>query len=179
MLDYTLPLTAEESAFAEEYHDMIFTYLRCHRLPVDEFYDIAVFGYLRAVRKYLARPELRQYKFSTIANRAMSCDIHHSREYWGRARRRGEVFEFNEDQDTHDLRDAVAETVDNIVNFESLIQRITPMQRRIALLRADGYTSKEIAAICGIKRQDVAAEMENAKCRILKFRPDDDIAAAA
>lgn len=178
MLDYTLPMTAEESAFAEKHHDMIFTYLRCHRLPVDEFYDIAVFGYLRAVRKYLARPELRQYKFSTIANRAMSCDIHHSREYWNRARRKGEVLEFDEDRDTRDLRDTVAETADNVVSFESLVQRITPMQRRIALLRADGYNNKEIAAICGIRHQDVAAEMENAKCRILSL-PTDDAAFAA
>lgn len=172
MLDYTLPLTAEESAFAEEHHDMIYTYLRCHRLPFDDFYDIAVFGYLRAVRKYLARPELQQYKFSTIAYRAMSCDIHHSREYWSRARRMGNVLEFKEDQDTCDLRDTVTEAVDNVISFEQLTRQITPMQLRIASLRADGYNNKEIAAICGIKRRDVAAEMENARCRILNIQTD-------
>lgn len=97
MLDYTLPLTSEESAFAEKHHDVLLRYLHFHKLPVDEFYDIAVFGYLRAVRKYLARPELRQYKFSTIARRAMSCDIHHSREYWNRAERKGEAYPFDEE----------------------------------------------------------------------------------
>ncbi len=66
MLDYTFPLTSEESAFAEKHHDVLLRYLHFHKLPVDEFYDIAVFGYLRAVRKYLARPELRQYKFSPL-----------------------------------------------------------------------------------------------------------------
>ena len=95
MLDYTLPLTSEESAFAEKHHDVLLRYLRFHKLPVDEFYDIAVFGYLRAVRKYLARPELQQYQFSTIARRAMSCDIHHSKEYWNRAKRKGEVCLFD------------------------------------------------------------------------------------
>lgn len=44
MLDYTLPLTSEESAFAEKHHDVLLRYLRFHKLPVDEFYDIAVFG---------------------------------------------------------------------------------------------------------------------------------------
>lgn len=178
MLDYTLPLTAEESAFAEENHDMIGTYLRVHRLPFDDFYDIAVFGYLRAVRKYLARPELREYMFSTIANRAMSCDIHHSREYWSRARRRGEVCPLNEDLDSVDMRDTVAETLDNVISFEELTSRITPMQRRIATLRADGYNNKEIAAICGIRRRDVPADMEDARCRILNLQTNAPAMAA-
>ena len=80
MLNYKAPMNLDESAYAEKYHHLIYAFLGKHKLPMDEFYDIAVFGYLRAVRKYLARPELReQYKFSTIAYRAMSCDVHHSR----------------------------------------------------------------------------------------------------
>ena len=178
MLNYKASMNLDESAFAEKYHHLIYAYLGKHKLPVDEFYDIAVFGYLRAVRKYLARPELQQYKFSTIAYRAMSCDIHHSKEYWSRARRRGEVCPLNEDHDSNDLRDTVSETLDNVISFEQLTRRITPMQRRIALLRADGYNNKEIVAICKIRRQDVEAEMENAKRRILTFQLDDDAMAA-
>ena len=88
MLNYHEPLTQAESDFAAEHHDLIYGYLNQAGLPEDDFYDIAVFGYLRAVRKYLARPELRRYSFSTIAYRAMSCDVHHSREYWLRQKRR-------------------------------------------------------------------------------------------
>ena len=54
MLNYNTPLTAEESAFAAEHHHLLLSYLKKARLDFDEFYDIAVFGYLRAVRKYLA-----------------------------------------------------------------------------------------------------------------------------
>lgn len=179
MLDYTLPLTAEESAFAEENHDMIRAYLRRHRLPFYDFYDIAVFGYLRAVRKYLARPELReQYKFSTIAYRAMSCDVHHSREYWLRAKRNRQECPLDEERHTDDLRDTVSGALDNVIDFERVVRRLTPAQRRIASLRADGYRDREIAAMCGIGHADVAAEMENAKCRILMFRADDTAWAA-
>ena len=84
MLNYNLPLTEAESEFAAEHHSVIYGYLRKAGLPEDDFYDVVVFGYLRAVRKYLARPELRKYSFSTIAYRAMSCDVHHSKEYWMR-----------------------------------------------------------------------------------------------
>ena len=48
MLDYTFPLTSEESAFAEKHHDVLLRYLHFHKLPVDEFYDIAVFGSMRS-----------------------------------------------------------------------------------------------------------------------------------
>ena len=116
MLNYNTPLTAEESAFAAEHHHLLLSYLKKARLDFDEFYDIAVFGYLRAVRKYLARPELRAYQFSTIAFRAMSCDVHHSREYWLRGKRCGRIVQtLNDDQNADDLRDSVTESVDTLL----------------------------------------------------------------
>lgn len=46
MLNYNTPLTAEESAFAAEHHHLLLSYLKKARLDFDEFYDIAVFGYI-------------------------------------------------------------------------------------------------------------------------------------
>ena len=40
-----------------------------------EYYDIAAFGYLSAVRRYLTQPGLRRYAFSTIAWRSMRRSI--------------------------------------------------------------------------------------------------------
>lgn len=178
MLNYNTALTAEESAYAEAHHGVLCSYLSKNRLPFDEFYDIAVFGYLRAVRKYLARPELWKYSFSTIAYWDMHCDIRHSREYWLRAKRSRETCQLDEERHSDDLRDQVSGAVDNVLDFELLARRITPAQRRIASLRADGYRDKEIAAICRIGRAEVEAEMENARCRILQFRTDDTAQAA-
>ena len=169
MLDYTRPLTAEESNFAAEHHDVILRYLRKACLPYDDFYDIAVFGYLRAVRKYLARPELQQYQFATIAFRAMSCDVHHSKEYWTRAKRSAKVTRLDEDSHIDDLRDTVTEAVDNIIFFEEYVGKLSPVQRRIASLRDHGYSDREIAKACGLSCAGVIQEMEDAKCRILGF----------
>lgn len=169
MLNYNTPLTAEESAFAAEHHHLLLSYLKKARLDFDEFYDIAVFGYLRAVRKYLARPELRAYQFSTIAFRAMSCDVHHSREYWLRGKRCGRIVQtLNDDQNADDLRDSVTESVDNVIQFEAYTSTLTPLQQRIAELRDIGYSDREISAICGIPYKVVALEMEGAKRSILE-----------
>ncbi len=40
-----------------------------------EYYDIAAFGYLSAVRRYLTQPRLRQYAFSTVAWKSMQRSI--------------------------------------------------------------------------------------------------------
>ena len=139
MLNYNLPLTEAESEFAAEHHSVIYGYLRKAGLPEDDFYDVVVFGYLRAVRKYLARPELRKYSFSTIAYRAMSCDVHHSKEYWMRKKRRALVEPLDEELHTRDLLDPVSAAYENVLSFQELSGKLTQKQRQIAALRAQGY----------------------------------------
>ena len=68
-------LTEEQRQFAAENHNLIYTYLWNRRLKVDDYYDIAVFGYLRAVKRYLTEPWLRRYQFSTVAWHAMRQSI--------------------------------------------------------------------------------------------------------
>lgn len=68
-------LTEEQRQFAAENHNLIYTYLWNRRLEVDDYYDIAVFGYLRAVKRYLTEPRLRRYQFSTVAWHAMRQSI--------------------------------------------------------------------------------------------------------
>ena len=139
MLNYNLPLTEAESEFAAEHHSVIYGYLRKAGLPEDDFYDVVVFGYLRAVRKYLARPELRKYSFSTIAYRAMSCDVHHSKEYWMRKKRRALVESLDEELHTRDLLDPVSTAYENVLSFQELSGKLTQKQRQIAALRSQGY----------------------------------------
>ena len=68
------PLTEEQRIFAEKHHDFIYQYLNGRHLNIEDYYDTAVFGYLKAVQDYLEKPELQQYRFSTIA--ASPCGMH-------------------------------------------------------------------------------------------------------
>ena len=70
------PLTPEQVCFATKNHRLIFRFLNIQQLSKEEYYDIAVFGYLKAVRDYYSRIELRQYAFSTICWRYMSREIY-------------------------------------------------------------------------------------------------------
>lgn len=69
------PLTEEEQRFAAENHHIIGQYLNKRRLPAEEWYDVVVFRYLLSVKKWFAQPELRKYKFRTVAQLAMRSAI--------------------------------------------------------------------------------------------------------
>lgn len=58
----TQPLTPEEKEFAEQYHPFVLRYLAIYKLPASEWYDVAIFGYFRAVRDWLSMPKLHKYK---------------------------------------------------------------------------------------------------------------------
>lgn len=62
-----VPLTDEQRDYATEHHTLVYKFLKDNHLSMDEFYDVVIFGYLRAVRRYLTESALRQYKFTTIA----------------------------------------------------------------------------------------------------------------
>lgn len=64
-------LNERQKRFAEENHKVLTDFLKYRNLPMEEFYDIVVFGFLNAVRIYDERKDLKQFKFKTIANRQM------------------------------------------------------------------------------------------------------------
>ena len=84
-MNHSTPLTPEQRELAARHHQTIYSYLRGKRLDASEWYDVAVFGYLRAVRLYTERPELQRYSFTTIAGKTMSSEIDKERK---KARRR-------------------------------------------------------------------------------------------
>lgn len=65
------PLTPEEQQFAADHIRLIDKFLDKQSLNPSDWYDIAVFGYLLAVEKWLRQPRLQRYAFSTIAWKTM------------------------------------------------------------------------------------------------------------
>ena len=60
-------LTDIEQAFAEKHHDLIYAFLNEKGLDEDEYYDVVIFGYLRAVEEYCENPSYYKCSFSTLA----------------------------------------------------------------------------------------------------------------
>lgn len=62
-----VPLTKEQQEFAAEHHGLVYKFLNDNHLPEDEFYDVVIFPYLKAVRDYCDNTSAQEYSFSTIA----------------------------------------------------------------------------------------------------------------
>ena len=62
-----LRLTQKQQEFAAEHHKALEDFLKFRGLPMDEFYDVVVFSFLRAVQQYDECEELRQQNFNTVA----------------------------------------------------------------------------------------------------------------
>lgn len=65
------PLTEEERIFAEEHHDLMYRYMRVHKLDLAEWYDILIIPYLQAVKKYHEYKRLHSLKFEQVFFRTL------------------------------------------------------------------------------------------------------------
>lgn len=69
------PFTEAERSFAAEHHGCVIHYLRSQKLDYDEWYEICVFAYLKAVQIWFSREALHKYSFITIAYRKMTSAV--------------------------------------------------------------------------------------------------------
>lgn len=70
-----VPLTPEQRKFAADHHNLIYSFLNDRRLPEDDYYDVVVFGYLKAVTEYFTKAGANRFSFATIARRKMQCAL--------------------------------------------------------------------------------------------------------
>ena len=155
MVDHSKPLTYEQQLFASEHHDVIYEFLRAFRLPESEYYDVVVFGYINAVRKYDEIPELRKWAFKTIAFWSMRSSLGNE---GTKATRRIQAISLDaENEDGLTLYGMVAapdpEQEDTggqyTAQYIDLLKSLTKSQLEVLTLKASGFTSKEIAAMIG------------------------------
>ena len=55
------PLTKEQQRFAAENHHLVYAYLNEKKLPESVFYDVVIFGYLKAVQEYCEVKALHRF----------------------------------------------------------------------------------------------------------------------
>ncbi len=65
------PLTEDERDFAEKNHAAVLWFIKSYELDFDDYYDVAVMGYLKAVKKWFERPDIHRYSFLKIAKNCM------------------------------------------------------------------------------------------------------------
>ena len=157
------PMTQEEREFAEQNHDLVIDYLRRRRLPMDDFYDVVIFGYLSAVQQYFRNPP-PNVTFAAMAVRAMKDSILRDGEYRTRAKRTAAIVGLD-DLAIADSRQDTDRRVEGKALLEQVVSVATPQEAKIINLLIDGFVLREAARLLKIPRAAAVSCMEDFCCR--------------
>lgn len=145
------PLSVQQRQFATENHDLIYAFLRERQIAVGDYYDIAAFGYLHAVQRYLTVPGLKRFRFSTIAWKAMRQSI--ASFHRAEARRKETERRYAESINTAD--DVAYENLEARLFLHDLAAAANEEQYALAELRLQGYSIAEVALSQGMSPKRV------------------------
>ena len=160
------PLSKRQIRFAEKNHRLVYAFLQERRYAPDEYYDLAVMGYLRAIERYSTHAYLRRFSFSTVAYRAMQQSIASWKRGENRRRQAEEAY-----CALYGRRETVCDAELPEAYFFSELQRCgTPQQAAFALLRMQGYSIVEIAARYKLDPRRVRRLLKSLYSAYLRFR---------
>lgn len=157
------PMTKEERGFAEQHHELVIDFLRCKRLPLDDFYDIVIFGYLSAVQQYFRNPPAG-VKFKAMAFRAMKDSILRDGEYNARAKRCAYIISLD-DMNVQDPKQDTERQIEGKALLEQVVSVATPKEAKIISFLMDGLALREAARCLKIPKAVAVSCMENFYCR--------------
>lgn len=149
-----VPLTKEQQEFAAEHHGLVYKFLNDNHLPEDEFYDVVIFPYLKAVRDYCDSTSAQEYSFSTIAIRQMRFRLYDYFRSQERRKRNAEILSIHIGlyPDGVPLEELLPAQDDLMQEFEmkqllhDLAGRVSRQQMNIVRMKGYGYGIREIAS---------------------------------
>ena len=157
------PMIKEERGFAEQHHELVIDFLRCKRLPMNDFYDIVIFGYLSAVQQYFRNPPAG-VKFKAMAFRAMKDSILRDGEYNARAKRCAYIISLD-DMNVQDPKQDTERQIEGKALLEQVVSVATPKEAKIISFLMDGFALREAARRLKIPKAVAVSCMENFYCR--------------
>lgn len=177
---HDIPLNDTQRIFADKNHNLVYKFLHEKNLPASEYYDIVIFGYLRAVQRYLTDPNLSGYSFATVAWRAMEGEVVNTHRT---DKRRFRVIRFVRSRQSytgHLTRRSTPTVTDEEALRESevalllhtLAKRVTPQQMEIIRLRTKGYQTNEIAQMQNTSLYHVNTLLDNARFIVVELCRD-------
>jgi RNA polymerase sigma-70 factor (ECF subfamily) len=161
------PLTQEQSDFAAEHHNLIYSFLHEKDYAADEYYDVAAFGYLKAVQKYHEREDLRVYTFSSIAFPSMRREMYNHFRSQRAQMRSAKTVPYDDVHVVCDT-DSTWAAVDAKLAVDAIEARLAE-KSNIIRLKTEGYSGHEIVKRTGIGAKRVYSELAAAREEITEL----------
>lgn len=174
-----MKLTRTQQDFAELQHDLVTEYLKNRRLAENDFYDVVIFSYLRAVQNYQANEALRQYPFRTIAFRAMNSAVSNHFKNMRTKKRTAVVLSLDypvNHSRTLTLQDMLADETCDVceevcakLDASDMLYILNRPNRDIVSMKTAGFSNREIAKKYAVTVSDIDRcfrDMANIICDI-------------
>ena len=170
-------LTHLQRQFAEEHQDTVFRFLSHKGLPVEDYYDIVIFGYLHAVQEYDENPALSRFRFSTIAWTKMGDCLGKHYAYENKPKRKAPTVSIHTytsggltlDDILPDRRkDLQAQAADRLFAME-VLSCLTETERQMVHLKADGLTCREIAEVFSTTVHSINGRFRRMRMRLTEM----------
>ena len=166
-----VPLTHEQRMFAANHHGLVYRFLSKNGLSKDEYYDVIIFGYLTAVRRYLTDPSLSQYSFNTIAWQGMTGSLNNYKRIKKSQKRKAEIVSIHCSLTNNGdpLEETIPASDDLMIQLEmrlllhELASRISKQQMDMVHLKGCGYGIRDIARSQNLSLQHARELLEDAR----------------
>ncbi len=167
MLHQPQTLSPEESALAAEQFGQVYSFLAENDLPEDGYYDYALNGFLKAVRKHCRTPGKR---FKEVAWACMSaeCSVYEEMQY-----SLPPVLSFCDcDRSAYTLEETVAHAKDTMeeaiqsISLQETMASFNATQRKIVNLLYSGYSQMDIATMLQMSITAVCEEIRKIRLEI-------------
>lgn len=178
MENYKLsPLTESEKAYATANHKLIYSFLRKFKYNMEDYYNIAVIGYLRAVQVYLRREDLRkQYSFQCISFQCMRSEIGNYIKAMNTQKRKPIEPLISLDAEYDDMESlynciggkSLESEIMEAESMAELLENFSDIQKNIIILRMEGYDNKEICALLEIGATTFYKELRKIKNSLME-----------
>lgn len=151
------PLNDEERKFVEENHNLIYSFLRKYGFSEEEYYGIAAFGFIEAVKRY-------DPSRGAFSNFAYICMLNKVRMEMRKVRSRNkgiETISLNIEWKKLSMEDLLPapDTVESIYLHNEYVERIEKLPeklRTVVILLASGYNQIEIAKRMGYTQAHIS-----------------------
>ena len=168
------PLTDQQRALAEANHHLVYAFLKEYQLPESEYYDVVVFGLLKAAQDYCEKRRLKRYRFSTVAWKKMECAWKDHQRYLAAQKA---------DLSAVSIHDPISEE-ENAKRWEDVLHdsgaplnamlaelalhdlAISPKERRILQMKCSGEKMHDIAKAEGLTFQQINQLLSRLKKRL-------------
>lgn len=166
------PLSEIEKKQAEEHHKLVYSFLYRHRYSIEEFYNIAIFGYLKGIQTYNRREDLKEkYQLAFICEQYMRAEIKdHFRLQNAQKRKPTEMIisldtNYTETDNFYNLvgRKSVESELLESELIEEVLENLSDVQRDILKLKLEGYSNKEVYLSLEIPTSTYYKELDRIK----------------